>query len=76
MGARGKDGRAKLFAIVLCGLLTGVVMAAAAFPVVAVTGLTAKSASTAGASRRHRSTSHRGGKVGSALARSRSASMR
>src|ERR1041384_1630924 len=45
MGARGKDGRAKLFAIVLCGLLTGVVIAAAAFPVVAVTGLTAKSAS-------------------------------
>lgn len=44
MGARGRNGRAKLFAIVLCGLLTGVVIAAAAFPVVAVTGLTAKSA--------------------------------
>ena len=45
METRGKDSRAKLLAIALCGLLTGVVIAAAAFPVVAVTGLTAKSAS-------------------------------
>src|SRR4051812_43002824 len=45
MGSRGSNSRVRLFAIVLCGLLTGVVIAAAAFPVVAVTGLTAKSAS-------------------------------
>lgn len=45
MGSRGSNGRTKLLAIVLCGLLTGVVIAAAAFPVVAITGLTAKSAS-------------------------------
>ncbi|SHN48013.1 transglycosylase domain-containing protein [Cryptosporangium aurantiacum] len=45
MESRGKDKRAQLFAIALCGLLAGVVIAAAAFPAVAVTGLTAKSAS-------------------------------